>query len=433
MLETVFWVLVLLGVMILIHELGHYWAALACGVKVETFSFGFGPRLFGFRRGATDFRISAIPFGGYVRMLGEQAGDDHAVDPRSFQAKPRWQRAIVIFAGPLMNVVLAVAIGTGLFMHAYPKYIDSTNPVIGKIQPGSPADQSGLQVGDRILQIGNQKSPSWMDVQTTEALHGGQTLKVLVERKGVKRNFEFTPLTDPKSGTGLAGWFLEPGVVIAEVAPNMAAAQAGLRPGDLLLTVAGQPVTSLEGVQKIISQANGQPVEVAFMRDGGFQEVSVTPVATAATGGQARIGILFGYEVVKLPFPAAVAESVRWNAQRATLLYQVLDSIVERRMSARTLDGPIGIARRSKEAAHEGAVSFFDLMAMVSLNLAVFNLLPIPLLDGGVLLLLFIEMLIRRDVSLQVKEAVFKLGFVFLMMIVVFVIYNDISKLFTNG
>src|SRR5271169_4599406 len=265
-----FWVLVLLGVMILIHELGHYWAALACGVRVETFSFGFGPRLCGFRRGDTDFRISDIPFGGYVRMLGEQAGDENAVDPRSFQTKPRWQRAIVIFAGPLMNVVLAVAIGTGLFMHAYPKYIDSTDPVIGKILAGTPADKAGFQVGDRILQIGNRKNPSWMDVQTTEALNGGHALNVLIERKGVKRTFEVTPLTDPKAGTVLAGWFLEPGVVIAEVAPNMAAARAGLRPGDLLLTVGGGPVTSLDGVQKIISQANGKPVEVTFMRGGAF-------------------------------------------------------------------------------------------------------------------------------------------------------------------
>lgn len=431
--ETLFWVLVLLGVMILIHELGHYWAALACGIKVETFSFGFGPRLFGFRRGDTDFRVSAIPFGGYVRMTGEQAGDDQAADPRSFQAKSRWQRAIVVIAGPLMNIVLAVGIGTGLFMHAYPKFAESTDPVIGKIQPGSAAEQAGLQVGDRILQFGKQASPSWMEVQTSEALNGGHTLEVLIERKGQRHTYQLTPALDAKTGTGAAGWFLEPAVIIAEVEPNMAAAHAGLRAGDLLVSVGGRPVTSLEGVQQTISKANGKPVDVTFVREGAFQKISVTPVATADTGGQGRIGIKFGYEVVKLPFPQAMVESVRWNSQRATLIFQVIDSIVERRMSPKTLEGPIGIAKRSKEAAHEGAVSFFDLMAMVSLNLAIFNLLPIPLLDGGVLLLLFIEIVIRRDMSLQFKEAVFKLGFVFLMMIVVFVLYNDISKLFTNG
>lgn len=431
--ETLFWVLVLLGVMILIHELGHYWAALACGIKVDTFSFGFGPRLFGFRRGDTDFRVSLIPFGGYVRMLGEQAGDEQAADPRSFQAKSRWQRAIVIIAGPLMNIVLAVAIGTGLFMHAYPKFADSTDPVIGKIQPGSAAEKAGLQVGDRILKFGTQISPSWMEVQTSEALNGGHALNVQIERKGERHTYQLTPTVDAKTGSGSAGWLLEPAVVIAEVEPNMAAARAGLRPGDLLVSVGGQPVTSLEGVQKTISQANGKPVTVTYVRDGAFENLVVTPVASPEAGGQGRIGIKFGYEVVKLPFPQALEESVRWNSQRATLIFQVLDSIVERRMSPRTLEGPIGIARRSKEAAHEGAVSFFDLMAMVSLNLAIFNLLPIPLLDGGVLLLLFIEILIRRDMSLQVKEAVFKLGFVFLMMIVVFVLYNDISKLFTNG
>ena len=146
-LQPVFWVVILLGVMILVHELGHFWAALAVGVKVETFSIGFGPRIWGFHRGDTDFRLSAIPFGGYVRMLGEQAGDENAIDPQSFQAKARWQRAVVIIAGPLMNIILAIGIVTGLYMYEFRKEIDTKNPVITSVKPDSAAAQAGFQGG----------------------------------------------------------------------------------------------------------------------------------------------------------------------------------------------------------------------------------------------------------------------------------------------
>jgi regulator of sigma E protease len=432
--QDIWWVLVLLGVMIVVHELGHYWAAIAVGIRVETFSIGFGPRLFGWRRGATDFRVSAVPFGGYVRMLGELPGDDRAADPESFQSKPRWQRAMVVFAGPLMNILLAFAIVTGVFMREFPKQETVHSPVIGEIIPNSPAAQAGLQAGDRIVEIAGINNPTWQDIESKEALNAGHPLELVVERNGGRLPVTVTP-TPTKEGVGMAGWLVEADVVISEVDPHLNAYKAGLKPGDVLISANGQQLRSMSKLLSVIQTSNGKPISLVVSRNQKLMHVLVTPEKNAATRGQWLIGVLAGAKVkmVSLPLNQALVESVRYNVSNGTLIFEALRSIVEQKISPRTLNGPIGIARLSGEAASAGPMVFFSLMAAVSLNLAIFNLLPIPILDGGSLLMLIIEMVIRRDMSLQVKEAVFKVGFVFLMMIVVFVLYNDISKMFSNG
>lgn len=433
--QPVFWVVILLGVMILIHELGHYWAALAVGVKVETFSIGFGPRLFGFRRGETDFRISAILFGGYVRMLGELPSDETAADPRSLQSKSRWQRAIVVAAGPLMNILLAIGIVTGLYMHAFEKQVDSTDPVVTTVSANSAAARAGLQPGDSIIRIGSHEHPNWQEVLTQEALNPNHPVPLVVDRKGARLNLTVTPTLDPKQGIGIAGWNGDPDVELGEVMKDSPAEAAGLRPGDLLISVNDKPVSSMEIVTQQVVSSHGKPLEVILVRNGHIQKITVTPVATRDSRLPWRIGVGLKPrgEVVRLSFFPALVESVRTNERYATMIFEGLRSIVERKVSPRTLSGPIGIAVLSSEAAHEGPISFFALMAMVSLNLAIFNLLPVPILDGGTLLMLVIEMLLQREVSLRVKETVFKLGFVFLMMVVVFVIYNDISRILTSS
>jgi regulator of sigma E protease len=428
-----FWVVILLGIMILVHEAGHFWAALSVGIRVETFSIGFGPRLFGFRRGSTDFRISAIPFGGYVRMLGDQPGDENAASPDSFQSKARWQRAIVIIAGPFMNVLLAIALVTGLYMYGFPKEAPSPDAVISSVAPGSAAAIAGLQPGDRIVQLGDKRNPNWQDVTTEETLNANHSLPVLVKRKGQDLRLTVTPRMDPKDGVGVAGWRGD--VQVNEVAKGSPAEAAGLRAGDLFINVNGQPVESVLTVQQAITRSGSKPVELELMRNNQLQKLTITPVANNSPKLPWRIGITFRLpiQVVKLPFAEALGESLRFNRQNATMIFEVLRSIVVHRVSPKALAGPIGIAQMSNEAAQEGPSSFIALMAIVSLNLAIFNLLPIPILDGGTLLLLLIEMLLQREVSLQVKETVFKLGFVFLMMVVVFVIYNDISRILTRG
>ena len=432
-LQNIWWALVLIGIMILIHELGHYWAARFFDVKVETFSFGFGPRLFGFKKGETDFRVAAIFFGGYVKMTGQEPGEENADDPRGFLAKPRWQRLIISFAGPAMNIILAVAILTGLFMVRFPKIPSSPSPVVGYVMPDSAAAKAGIREGDRIVQIENTANPTWEDIEMKEVASAGHDLAVWISRGGERKHVTVTPILDPKSGTGFAGWGEEDAIEVISVLPDKPAAQAGLEPGDIMVSVNGQPIRSTPKLHDVINNIGGKSVTILYSRNGKPGTLTVTPVMTTMDGAGPRwmIGVNLGpkVELVSLSFPQALVQSVHYNAKYATLIYQFLQGIVERRMSPKSLEGPIGIARLSGQAAREGPTAYFSLTAMVSLNLAIFNLLPIPILDGGVIMLLLVEMFMRRDLSLRVKETVFKLGFVFLMAVVAFVIYNDISKL----
>ena len=435
--QNILWLLVLIGVMIIIHEAGHFWAARFFDVRVETFSFGFGPRLFGFRRGDTDYRFSAILFGGYVKMSGEQPGDENADDPRSLLSKPRWQRAIIVIAGPLMNVVLAVALLTGLFMFKYEKLADADQPaVIGHVEHDSPAAKAGMQEGDRILRFDGKDNPNWEDVSLKEIAAAGKALDVVLERDGKRIETAVTPRLDDRSGMGFAGWAPRDRVQIGTVAPGMPAQKGGLQRGDVLLSANGQPIHSMGTLQDVIKNSNGKPVAILFEREGKQQTVALTPVKSNLEGQpQWMIGVARKLNVIttRLSLPTAFEESVRQNLKGATLIFKFLGGIIQRRMSPKSLEGPIRIAQLSGEAAREGPSAFFWLMSMVSLNLAIFNLLPIPILDGGVLVLLLVEMLMRRDLSLPVKEAVFKVGFVFLMVVVAFVIYNDISKILPAG
>ncbi len=435
--QDIVWLLVLIGAMILIHEFGHYWAARRFDVRIEVFSFGFGPRLFGFKRGETDFRFSAILYGGYVKMAGEQPGDENINDPRAFLAKPRWQRMLIAMAGPFMNIVLAVALLTGMYMVKFPKMPASVvEGVVGYVAPGSPAAKAGVREGDRIVRIDNIVNPTWEDITIKEVESADRPLDVKLERAGREFWVTVRPVLEEQSGLGSAGWQEEGEVQVAGVSPGMPAAQAGLEKGDILLRANGQPLRSRSRLQEIIQAGQGRAVTLKYLRDGQDHTATIAPVFTNLEGTAGwRIGVLLQSRVImtKLAFPAALDESIRQNLKSATLIYQFLKGVAERRMSAKSISGPIKIAQLSGDAAREGPMAFLGLMTVVSLNLAIFNLLPIPILDGGVIMLLLIEMLIRRDLSLQVKEAVLKLGFVFLMAVMVFVLYNDISKILPPG
>jgi len=436
-LQNIWWYLVLIGVMILIHELGHYWAARFFDVKVETFSFGFGPRLFGFRRGETDFRFSAILFGGYVKMAGDQPSDEAASDPRSLFAKPRWQRTIIAFAGPAINMVLAVVLLTGLFMVEFPKVPLPRDPVVGFVMPDGAAEKAGIREGDQVLQINNKVDPTWEDISLTEVASARRPMDVWVKRNEERLHFLITPNYDEKQDIGYAGWFQETEVQVSGFYSGIDTAQrAGLQQGDILISVDGNPIRSTSRMRELLDQAKGSAVNLVFSRKGERHEISITP-ARKEVEGQERwmIGVELQakFEIVKLPLPQALAEASKTSVQNAKLIFSVLEGIVERRMSPKSFAGPIRIAQMSGQAARQGAATFVGLMAAVSLNLAIVNLMPIPILDGGVILLLLIEMLLRRDLDLKVKEAVVKVGFVFLMVVLVFAIYNDISKILPPG
>ncbi len=433
-LQNIWWFLVLIGVMILLHELGHFLAARFFDVKVETFSFGFGPRLFGFRRGETDFRFSAILFGGYVKMAGDQPGEENSGDPRNLLAKPRWQRLIITFAGPAVNVILAIGILTGLFMQRYPKIPTPPDPVVGYVVPDGAAAKAGIHSGDRVVQIDNTANPNWDDITLQIISSARRAVPIWVERNGETLHLTLTPALDEKQGVGVVDWTPESKVDVATVSPSMPAARAGLKPGDILVSANGIPLRSTYKLDEIERQTDGKALDLVFTRDSVRHEVTVKPErADPTNSGQQRwmIGLTVenSVEIVKLPFARAFVESLHENARSAKLIFESLERMIERRISPKSLVGPVGIAQLSGETAREGPAAFLSLMCMVSLNLAIFNLLPIPILDGGVIMMLLVEMLMRRDLDLRIKEAVVKVGFVFLMMVVVFVIYNDISKI----
>jgi regulator of sigma E protease len=449
--QNIWWYLVLIGVMILVHELGHYWAARLFDVKVETFSFGFGPRLFGFRRGETDFRFSAILFGGYVKMAGdyvnsggEQAAEASAADPRSLYAKPRWQRMIIAFAGPGINIILAVVLLAGLFMVHYPKMRTPPDPIVGFVSPNGAAAKAGVMEGDQVVQLDGKVDPTWEDVAYKEIGSARKPFDVWVKRKGETLHLTITPAYDERIGAAYAGWGQETDVEVAAVVDGMDAQKVGIRPGDIIISANGQPLRSTSKLNELDQNGNGAPVDLVYARRSKEQKdkieqtfhARVTPTRREGEGQDRwMIGVQLQprVDVISLPLPQAFMESCNQNEQSAKLIFKFLEGMVERRMSPKSLEGPIRIAQFAGDAAREGPASFFGLMAAVSLNLAIFNLLPIPILDGGVMLLLLVEMLLRRDLDLRVREAVVRVGFVFLMMVVVFVLYNDISKIMPPG
>ena len=438
LLENIWWYLVLIGVMILVHEFGHYFAARFFDVKVETFSFGFGPRLFGFKRGETDFRFSLILFGGYVKMTGEQPGDESATDPRALTSKPRWQRLLIAFAGPAINIVLAVALLAGLFMVHYEKGPNPHSPAIGYVAPDGAAAKAGVRVGDKVVQVDDATDPTWEQIAIKSAMSPNHPLDVWVLRGGEHLHLKLTPALEDKQSIGNPGWQQESDIEVAGVLKDMDGAHVGLQRGDILVSVNGQPLRSIPRLNEIENETKGAPLDLVYSRNGQQHRVTVKPAKRDIEGqGGPRwmIGLTLEprVEITKLALPAALAESWRQNLLNTQLIVKSLEGIVQRKMSARSLQGPIGIAQMSGDAAREGPIPYFLLMAAVSLNLAIFNLLPVPILDGGVMLMLLVEMLMRRDLDMKVKETVVKVGFVFLMFVVVFVIYNDISKIFPPG
>ncbi len=432
--HNIIWLLVLIGVMILVHELGHFWAARFFDVRVDVFSFGFGPRLFGFQRGETDYRLSAILFGGYVKMAGEQPGEESASDPRSFLRKPRWQRLIIAFAGPFMNVLLSVGILAGMYMVNYQRVVQEGPSVIGHVEANSPAAKAGAEKGDIIAKFDGQTNPAWEDINLQTLQNAYKTLDLTLLRSGRRIETKITPVLDDREGIGEAGWDEDGPIEAYSVSPDMPAAKAGLRNGDIMLSVDGHPLRSSAMFRDYIKNGGGKPVAVEVQRGDRTLTFTVTPVFSKAEAKPRWIIGVYpdlkrNIVTTRLSLAAAVGESVAQNTKNATLIVSFLKGMIERRLPAKSLEGPIGIARRAGETASQGPLAFLALMTIVSLNLAIFNLLPIPILDGGMIVLLVVEMVMGRDVSLAAKENILKVGFVFLMMIVVFVLYNDISKL----
>lgn len=422
-----------IGVMVLIHELGHFLAARYFDVKVETFSIGFGPRLFGFKRGETDYRISALPVGGYVKMAGENPGDPTG-DPRDLVAKPRWQRIVIALMGPAFNILLALALPVGLFMMHHERLaVDFEPAVVGYLVEDSPAAKAGVEVGDRIVAIDGEETPTWETVHLAELHATNKTVPVALMRNGERIELPVT-LTADERGVGVAGWAEVAQVRLGPINSGSPAERAGIKPDDLLVSVNGVEVRSPARVPELIQNNGGDEARVVVKRGGEAVTLSVTPERKTNEKGEPvwMIGVQLNPEyeriATKLGFVEACRESLEWNRRNATLIFSFIGGMIEQRMSPKSLEGPIGIARLSGQAARSGPTTLIQLMAMISLNLGIFNLLPIPILDGGVITLLLLESVIRRDLSMAVKERIVQVGLVFILLLFVFVMYNDILK-----
>jgi regulator of sigma E protease len=403
-------------------------------VRVDVFSLGFGKRLLGFRRGDTDYRISALPLGGYVKMAGENPMEARTGDPSEFMSHPRWQRFLIAIAGPAMNILLAIGIVTGVFMVHYTHdwYLDQPTRV-GWVDENSPAAKAGIKAGDLIVRIDGFSNPLWEDTNAKIAISPAQPLPVVIKRGNETLNTTVVPDTVGPERRGEAG--LEPagGVTVNAIEPEMPAYKAGIRQGDEILAVNGIGLHFVGDLTQFLQQNKDKPVEITAIHDGKPAKYEMTPVlASNGEGGQSyRIGFVGGVRqhVDKLSFGEALGHSIEQNKKYAMLLVELVQKMIERKVSVKMMSGPIDIAKVSGEAAREpGWTPLLLLMAGISLNLGIFNLFPIPILDGGVILLLLIEGLMRRDISLHIKERIYQAAFVFLVLFAAMVIFNDITK-----
>jgi regulator of sigma E protease len=424
-----------LGFMILIHEFGHYAVAKLLGVRVEQFAIGFGKRLIGFRRGETDYRINAIPLGGYVKMSGENPMDQRTDDPREFMNHSRWHRFLIAIAGPAMNILLAIFLLTTVYMvhYEYPVYLDKP-AVLDGVKPGSAAAQAGLQAGDRIVKVDNIENPTWEQLEPRVWLSPNQPLTVTVQRGNQVFEKTLVPKPVTTSEVGSAGWFPEDSVVVGRVEPQLPAAKAGIKEEDRIVALNGQPVHSLESVIDSLQQTKEKPVDLTVLRGGQTLHFTMSPVLSKTEDpkeNRYRLGFSNKGEVkvTTLPFSKALKLSLERNRQYSLMIMELAKKLVQRKISLRAVSGPIGIAQEAGYAAQQkGWTPLMELTAGISLNLGIFNLLPIPILDGGVILFLAIEGLMRRDISMNIKERVYQAAFVFLVLFAVMVIYNDLMK-----
>ena len=435
-LHTVFDMGIVLGFMILIHEFGHYAAAKYFGVRVEVFSIGFGKRLLGFTKGDTDYRISAIPLGGYVKMSGENPMDDRTGDPGEFLSHPRWQRFIVALAGPAMNIMLAIALLTAVYKvhYEYAAVLDEP-AVVGWVDSNTPAERAGIQIGDKIVRVEDIENPNWEQVDIKDALSPNQPLKFGIEHDGKVTEKVLVPEPLGPNQYGAMGWVpKESSVTLATVEPGMPAEKAGLRVGDQILTANGQDVPALEALVQMLNRTKDQPLELVVLRNGQKQTFTVRPILDPGGSRQGpayRIGIARSVptKVVKLNFSEALQRSLSENKRSSFLILELLQKMVQRKVSMRQVDGPIVIGSAVGAAAREkGWTPLLLITAAISLNLGIMNLLPIPILDGGVILLLLIESLMQKEISLPIKERIYQAAFVFLVLFAVMVIYNDLVK-----
>jgi regulator of sigma E protease len=441
--------IVLIGIMVVVHEFGHFAVAKLCGVRVESFSVGFGPRLFGIKYGDTDYKVCLLPLGGYVKMTGEGAtdlpigtGSDSgapADDPAAFSSHPRWQRMLIGLAGPASNFILAFV--SMIFYFGWVNEVpDIKTATLEWVTPGSAADQAGLQPGDLFRQFGNVKNPDLETVVDLARSDANQTVPIAVERNGkIVQTSMQVPDKGSKNGfemsqTGMFLQFVHGPIGVDQTVPDSPAERAGLKGGDSIVAVDGHAFHTVDPLLDYLQQGQGKPVTLTVERNGAV--LPPTVVHPTLQESQWRLGFMAvppadpPMHQKPLPFAEAVSESSDFCAENSLLIVDVLRKLITRQASVKQLAGPVGIAHAAGQAAETKYwAPKFGLAAGISLNLGILNLLPFPILDGGLILLLLIESVMRHDISIVIKERIYQAAFVVLVMFFVYVSFNDVAKL----
>jgi regulator of sigma E protease len=438
--------LIVLGIMVLVHEFGHFIVAKWCGVRVEVFSIGFPPRLFGFRRGDTDYRISLLPLGGYVKMAGGEPGDPRTGDPAELTSRPRWQRILISFAGPAANFVLAFLLMAGLYMTYNEVENWVSGPAITDVIPqNSAAWRAGIRPGDRIAQFDGDRNPNWEQVEDRAAADANATVPITVERTvdGVAQQIHTSLfIADPSKGDdfrienlGLLPKKQDGPLGVRDVLSGDPAARAGIRNGDKIVSIDGQRVYSVEALTAWLQQSQGKTVSLVIQR--GNQVLNTTAQPIWGDNGSGVMGYRLGFYPDLPPFHVehlspskAIRASIHANVQNSDLILEVLRRMIARPANVQEMSGPIGIARATGYAVSmPGWKPLIVLMAGISLNLGILNLLPFPILDGGTIFFLLIEGTLRRDLNQELKERVYQVAFVMIVLFFVFIMFNDVAKL----
>ena len=430
--------IVLVGVMVVVHELGHFIVAKLCGVRVERFSIGFPPRLFGVKIGETDYCVSASLVGGYVKMTGESPSEKEPVDdPKAFSAHPRWHRMLIGLAGPAANFVLAFGL-----MAVYYGWINEVPSVEVKttsvewVTAGTAGAEAGFQPGDLIQRFDGVANPTWEQVYEHSKLNPAQNVAVTVERDGKPVNLVLHVPTSARSDdfeisdTGVLPQYLPGPIGVAEVQPGTPAEQAGLRAGDAIASVDGHAFHTVPALLAYMQTGQGKPMALSVLRNGATLNLTARPAKLDTSWKLGFATVPTPLRSQPLPLGAAVNKSAGFCADNSFLIVEVLERLFTRKVSVSQLSGPVGIARMAGEAAEtKGWWSKFGLAGEISLNLGILNLLPFPILDGGMILLLLIESALRHDISLAIKERILTAAFVVLIAFIAFTVFNDVTKL----
>lgn len=431
-LGTLFAFAIVFGILVFVHEFGHFFMAKLVKLKVEVFSWGYGKRLIGFKIGETDYRVSLFPMGGYVRFSGEDALSGVGFKPHDFMAKKRWQRFLVLVMGSVMNIILAIFLVTFINMAGVtvPEYQEQ-KPVIGSIELGSPAERSNLKIDDEILSINNKATKTWADVELAVGTKPKKIITLKVKRG--EKVFTSKLLTESKTrfAMGYAGFFGKILTQVLMVYPHSPAEKAGLRPGDVILAINGEQVYYYKFVE-IIQNNPEKELEFLIEREGKTLTLQVTPRLEGKIG---KLGIVQSAKSSekKYGFFAAVAQSVQWNIKLAFLVVNFVKDLITGEASTRQLGGPIEIATFSYAAFRMGFLAMAGWIALISLQLGILNLIPIPVLDGGQIFVLILEGIFRKDFSPKVKQVVMQIGFAIFILLIVFVILNDVQKRLPHG